>query len=71
MSLIFLFQQIMQAVQVRPSSRILAKKTNVALDSELTSQRLIAVCSDDELNDNLKHELVHYHMSLFKDQEFM
>ena len=69
-SLFFSFQQVMQAVQVRSSSRILAKSTNVAIDSGLTFQRRIAVCSDDELNDALMHELVHYHMSLFNDQEF-
>ena len=69
-SFIFSFELVMQAGQVRSSSRILAKKTNVALDSGLTFQRLIAVCSDDELNDALKHKLVHYHMSLFKEQEF-
>ena len=68
-SFIFSFELVMQAGQVRSSSRILAKKTNVALDSRLTFQRLIAVCLDDELNDALKHKLVHYHMSLFKEQE--
>ena len=61
----------MQDVQVRSSNRILAKKTKIALDSGLIFQRLTAICSDDRLNDALKHEQVHYHMSLFNNQKFM
>ena len=71
LSLRFSFQQVMQAVQVRSSNRILAKKTKIALDSGLIFQRLIAICSDDGLNDALKHEQVYYHTSLLNDQKFM
>ena len=44
---------------------------SLLLDSGIIFQKLTAICSDDGLNDALKHEQVHYHMSLFNDQKFM
>ena len=61
----FKFQKIMYAVQIPPSSSILGKKTELPLDPELILRRLITVCSDDNLNSALKHELAHHPMSLF------
>ena len=64
----FTFQKVMQAVQIPTVAVSSVGKTSLALDPELLFQRLITVCSDEDVEDAFKHELAHYPMSLFTEE---
>lgn len=71
MSIVFTFQNIMQAVQILPSSSIHGKKTKIIPDPELLFERLITICSNYDLNSALKDKHTHKPMLLFTDRSLM
>ena len=61
----------MQAVQIPATAKIISKALAVVIDSELLFQRLVTVCSDEDMKSAFQFELAHYPPSLFTDDGIM
>ena len=61
----------MQAVQIPATAKIISKSLEIVIHSKLLFQRLVTVCSEEDMHSAFRFELAHYPPSLFTDDGLM